>query len=40
MNPELKIVVVYGGISTERDVSLNSGKAVYGALKIHGYKIV
>lgn len=40
MNPELKIVVVYGGISTERDVSLNSGKAVYGALKIHGYKNV
>ena len=37
MDSELKIVVVYGGISTEREISLNSGKAVYEALKTHGY---
>lgn len=40
MNSELRIVVVYGGISTEREVSLNSGKAVYEALKTHGYNAV
>ena len=37
MNLDLNIAVVYGGVSTERDVSLNSGKAVYEALKNFGY---
>lgn len=38
MNKEIKIVVVYGGISTEREVSLRSGKAVYKALCEAGFK--
>ena len=29
----MKIVVLAGGISTERDVSLSSGKGIYQALK-------
>lgn len=33
----LKIVVIYGGISSEREVSLRSGKAVYDALVGAGY---
>ena len=33
----LKLVVVYGGISSEREVSLRSGAAVYDALKRGGY---
>ncbi len=37
MNKNLKIVVVYGGTSTEREVSLNSGKAVSAALKEFGF---
>ncbi len=37
---ELKTAVVCGGISTEREISLNSGKAVYEALKEYGYKDV
>jgi len=37
MNKELKIVVVCGGISTEREVSLRSGKSVYEALLRLGY---
>lgn len=40
MNKEIKIVVVYGGISTEREVSLRSGKAVYKALCEAGFKNV
>ncbi len=40
MNKELKIVVVYGGVSTEREVSLKSGQAVYTALKNYGYEQV
>lgn len=37
MNKDLKIVVVYGGISTEREISLRSGQAVYEALKEYGF---
>lgn len=33
----LKILVVCGGISTEREVSLRSGKAIYEALQRKGY---
>ena len=40
MNKKIKIVVVYGGISTEREVSLRSGKAVYKALCEAGFKNV
>lgn len=40
MNFDIDIAVVYGGISTERDVSLLSGKAVYDALRNYGYKNV
>ena len=40
MNLDINIAVVYGGISTEREVSLNSGKAVYDALRNYGYKNV
>lgn len=40
MNANLKITVVYGGVSTEREVSLNSGKAVYEALTAFGYRNV
>lgn len=35
---ELKIVVVCGGISSERDVSLRSGAAIFQALQKSGYK--
>lgn len=38
MNKELKIAVVCGGISTEREVSLRSGSAIYKALKRKGYE--
>ena len=37
MNKDLKIVVVYGGISTEREISLRSGQAVFEALKEYGF---
>ncbi len=37
---ELKIGVLMGGISSEREVSLNSGKAVFGALADLGYDVV
>lgn len=40
MNFEINIAVVYGGISTERDISLKSGKAVYEALIDYGYSNV
>lgn len=38
MNKAINIAVVYGGISTERDISLKSGEAVYNALIEAGYK--
>ena len=37
---ELKIVVLAGGTSTERDVSLSSGNGVYNALKEKGHDVV
>ncbi|MBQ8850487.1 MAG: D-alanine--D-alanine ligase [Clostridia bacterium] len=37
---DLKITVIYGGISSEREVSLRSGKAVYEALRRGGFKNV
>lgn len=37
MDKHMKIVVLYGGISTEREPSLNGGKAVYDALKESGF---
>lgn len=36
----MKIAVLAGGISTERDVSLNSGSMIYKALKERGHKAV
>ena len=35
---DLKIVVVCGGISSEREVSLRSGKAVWESLQRNGYR--
>ena len=37
MDKDLKVVVVCGGVSTEREVSLRSGKAVHNALLRKGY---
>lgn len=36
----MKIVVLAGGISTERDVSLTSGKMIYRAVKKNGHKAI
>ena len=36
----MKIVVLAGGTSTERDVSLSSGNGVYNALKGKGHEVV
>ncbi len=36
----MKIVVLAGGISTERDVSLTSGSMVYKALKSKGHQVI
>lgn len=36
----MKIVVLAGGLSTERDVSLVSGRGVYKALKEKGHKVI
>ena len=36
----MKIVVLAGGISTERDVSLSSGTMIYRALKERGHQAV
>ena len=36
----MKIVVLAGGLSTERDVSLVSGRGVYKALKSKGHKVI
>ena len=35
-----KVVVLTGGISTERDVSLSSGKMIYEAVKRNGHQAV
>lgn len=40
MNENMKIVVVYGGVSSEREVSLRSGQSVFEALQQFGYKNV
>lgn len=40
MDKKLKIAVLMGGRSLEREVSLKSGKRVSGALKQGGYKVV
>ena len=37
---DLRIVVICGGISSEREVSLRSGKAVFSALRDRGYQNV
>jgi len=37
MDNTLKVIVICGGISTEREVSLRSGKAIYDALIRKGY---
>jgi len=36
----MKIGVLYGGLSSEREVSLNSGRNVAGALRRKGYQVV
>lgn len=36
----MKIVVLAGGISTERDVSLSSGRMIYHALKEKGHQVI
>ena len=36
----MKIVVLAGGISTERDVSLSSGRGVYNALRERGHQVI
>ena len=36
----MNVVVLAGGISTERDVSLVSGKMIYNALKKNGHNVV
>jgi D-alanine-D-alanine ligase len=36
----MKIVVLAGGISTERDVSLSTGRMIYKALKNNGHQVV
>ena len=36
----MKIVVLAGGLSTERDVSITSGKKVFDALKSLGHKVI
>ncbi len=38
MDKNLRILVICGGMSTERDVSLRSGKAIYDALIRKGYQ--
>ena len=36
----MKIVVLAGGLSTERDVSFSSGSMVYKALKQNGHQVI
>ncbi len=38
MNPELNVMVVCGGISSERAISLRSGRAILDALQQYGYR--
>ena len=40
MRKSMKIVVLAGGTSTERDVSLSSGAMIYRALKNRGHKAI
>ena len=40
MEESMKIVVLGGGISTERDVSLVSSRMIYEALKRNGHQAV
>lgn len=40
MEIDMKIVVLAGGISTERDVSLSSGTGIYRALKEKGHQVI
>lgn len=40
MVTDKRIGVLYGGMSAERDVSLKSGRAIYGALESLGYDVV
>ena len=35
-----KILVLAGGVSTERDVSLITGKQIYNALKRNGHDVI
>ena len=37
---DMKVVVLTGGISTERDVALSSGKMIYEAVKKNGHQAV
>lgn len=36
----MKVIVLAGGTSTERDVSLSSGRMIYNALKKNGHRVV
>ena len=36
----MKIVVLAGGISTERDVSLSTGRMIYQALRKNGHRVI
>lgn len=40
MDKNINVLVVCGGVSTEREVSLRSGKSIYEALKKRGYEKV
>src|SRR4051812_43421409 len=40
MNERLRVAVLSGGWSSERDVSLNSGKAVADAIRVLNYDVV
>lgn len=40
MSIKMKVVVLAGGVSTERDVSLSSGRMIYQALKKNGHKAI
>ncbi len=37
---DMKVVVLTGGVSTERDVALSSGKMIYEAVKKNGHQAV
>ena len=38
-NKKLKVAVLYGGISNERDISIMTGKNIIGALDIKKYSV-